>query len=280
MFSIQLSAKKVARIVTRAALDKVVKEHEFQMIDWSDDKKTAELGKALSANWVVRGTLQKLDGSFITTVSILDVKTLEVMGGGRIRMASIGEAFDLMNELVDQTAHTMTGGSGQTNISNRGDYQLGGFGPAGGRIFYDKGAYSNGWRYLEAAPFENEFEGIQWGAYEQNVEGTSTRLGTGKQNTQIVVDYLRRIGESGKAAQLCDSLVIGEYSDWFLPSKDELNLMYENLKKKGLGEFSNSWYWSSSQIYNLYSWDQYFSDGRQDYYYKYFTHSVRAVRAF
>jgi TolB-like protein len=115
MFIIQLSSKRIARVVTRAAIDKVIREHQFQTGDWSDDRKTAELGKALNANWVVHGTLQKLDGSFIITVSILNVKTPEVMGGGLIRMASIDEAFDLMNDLVDQTAQTMTGGSENTN---------------------------------------------------------------------------------------------------------------------------------------------------------------------
>jgi len=56
--------------------------------------------------------------------------------------------------------------------------------------------------------------------------------------------------------------------------------MYKNLKAKGLGGFSNSWYWSSSQ-YNLFNaWVQYLSVGPQDYAGKNVTYSVRAVRAF
>jgi hypothetical protein len=71
------------------------------------------------------------------------------------------------------------------------------------------------------------------------------------------------------------------YDDWFLPSKDELNLMYQNLKQKGLGEFSSSWYWSSSEDGNYGAWNQHFSDGSQGYITKDNTSlSVRAVRAF
>ena len=41
---------------------------------------------------------------------------------------------------------------------------------------------------------------------------------------------------------------LNTYKDWFLPSKDELNLVYENLYLKSLGSFSDSKYWTSSQI--------------------------------
>jgi hypothetical protein len=70
------------------------------------------------------------------------------------------------------------------------------------------------------------------------------------------------------------------HDDWFLPSKDELDLMYRNLKQKGLGGFSNDWYWSSSLDDTGYSWGQYFGDGSQNDYRKIYTVSVHCVRAF
>jgi TolB-like protein len=104
--------------------------------------------------------------------------------------------------------------------------------------------------------------------------------------------YMECSGELGSfnwdqaitAAQNYDG---GGFSDWRLPTLDELNLMYVNLKARNLGGFSNGWYWSSSQ----YSSDnargqnngarvQRFSDGNQYGYYKSDTYSVRAVRAF
>jgi hypothetical protein len=169
------------------------------------------------------------------------------------------------------------------NAKNDNELKVGGKGPTGGIVFYDKGTNTNGWRYLEAAPVETEFK-AEWGAYEKNVKGTDTALGTGKQNTQIIVDYLRHIGESGKAAQLCDSLSINGYNDWHLPSKEELNLMYKNLKQKNWSGFSNDWYWSSSQYNSEYSQAQRFGDGSQ-YTHDYngnkdYVFSARAVRIF
>jgi hypothetical protein len=158
-------------------------------------------------------------------------------------------------------------------------YKRGEFGPAGGLIFYDKGAFSGGWRYLEAAPAEIEFI-APWGALGKDVSGTTTAIGTGKRNTQLIADYLRQTGESGRAAQLCTSLDFNGNKDWFLPSKDELNLMYTNLKQKGLRGFQNNWYWSSSQASSSDVWYQDFSDGLQDSYFKRGNYCVRAVRAF
>jgi hypothetical protein len=159
-------------------------------------------------------------------------------------------------------------------------YRVGSFGPAGGLVFYDKGAYTDGWRYLEAAP--SACGSAEWGAYDKSVSGTETAVGSGKWNTQLIVDYLRGTGETGKAAQLCADLNIGGYKDWFLPSKDELDLMYKNLKAKGFGNFIIDAYWSSSQGYADTAWRQRFSDGNQDNFYSSKDHSfsVRAVRAF
>ncbi|GHV10498.1 hypothetical protein FACS189491_00040 [Spirochaetia bacterium] len=80
---------------------------------------------------------------------------------------------------------------------------------------------------------------------------------------------------------MCASFNYDGYTDWFLPSLDELDLMYKNLAMKGLGGFTGDWYWSSSELSIGYVWEQRFSDGRQGYYYlKDGTSCIRAVRAF
>jgi hypothetical protein len=160
------------------------------------------------------------------------------------------------------------------------DYNVGSVGPAGGLVFYDKGSNTDGWRYLEAAPEETDFSNVQWGAYNKTISKTGTAVGTGKQNTQVIVHRLNQWGESRKAAQLCASLNVNGYKDWFLPSKDELDLMYKNLKMKLLGGFRDNWYWSSSADNIRYAWDQRFSSSSQGLHTKGSMFSVRAVRAF
>jgi len=189
-----------------------------------------------------------------------------------LRVASIEELFDKIPELVRNMQNEMAGVKVRT-------YNVGDIGPAGGYIFYDKGVISDGWRYLEAAPV-NFPNAVQWGAYQQDVPGTSMAIGTGKRNTELIVNRLNQLGETGRAAQLCVQFEYGGYRDWFLPSKDELDLMYKNLKQKGLGGFGNNYYWSSSQDSNSDAWQQWFSDGYQYRYGKVNTCSVRAIRAF
>jgi hypothetical protein len=72
----------------------------------------------------------------------------------------------------------------------------------------------------------------------------------------------------------------GGLNDWRLPTKEELNVIYQNLKKKGLGGIFEEWYWSSSENNINSAWVQYFSDGDQYNLVKGSTRCVRAVRAF
>jgi len=147
----------------------------------------------------------------------------------------------------------------ETSAPNK-TYKVGDIGPAGGFVFYDKGVFSNGWRYLEAAPAETEFW-AWWGFYrEKGYLSTEERVGFGKRNTQFIV---KELGNDEYAAQLCINLNIDGFTDWFLPSKDELDLMYKNLRKKGLGGFTDEIYWSSSQGRNNEPWYQIFEDGQQ-----------------
>jgi hypothetical protein len=112
------------------------------------------------------------------------------------------------------------------------------------------------------------------------ITGTSTGIGAGKTNTATIMAYQTRTGSLCLAANTCDELSAGDFDDWFLPSRDELMLMYTNLKSKGWGGFGNGWYWSSSEHSSFYAYCQRFNDGSRDYNSKGNTYSVRAVRAF
>ena len=151
-------------------------------------------------------------------------------------------------------------------------------------MFYVDLTNPPGSRYLEAAPVGAEVQRT-W-ATEANqsspVTGAdSTAIGTGEQNTADIVAQSGNLAATS-AAIYCSDLVSGGQSDWFLPSKDELNLMYTNLRSAStpLGGFSTGFYWSSSEGGDDSAWSQYFFIGVQYNYSKYFPYYVRPVRAF
>jgi len=80
------------------------------------------------------------------------------------------------------------------------------------------------------------------------------------------------------AARICYDLVLGGYSDWFLPSKDELNQLWIN--RVAVGGFANAYYWSSTENNNNNAWNQNFDNGNQNNNNKNNTNYVRAVRDF
>lgn len=91
------------------------------------------------------------------------------------------------------------------------------------------------------------------------------------------------------SGQCCEELSLEGYNDWFLPSKDQLNLMYQNIGQGNslglgnIGNFSNHWYWTSEiDLSNPpYShWMQYFGNGTQRLVPATAYSSMRAVRAF
>ncbi|GHU26837.1 hypothetical protein FACS1894164_18450 [Spirochaetia bacterium] len=173
-------------------------------------------------------------------------------------LAGCGDLSGRPNGTGNNNGTGDSNGTGNNNSTTV--YKVGDTGPAGGIIFYDKGFVSDGWRYLEAAPVEVEVPGIEAGTWVPN--GTSVGTGSGKKNTEILVNYHEENGQTGKAAQLSNALVYNGYDDWFLPSKAELDLMYSNLKSKGLGGFSSGWYCSSSAA-SFGMWAQSFSNGAQ-----------------
>ena len=149
----------------------------------------------------------------------------------------------------------------------------------GGIVFYLDG---NGGGLI-AAP-SNQSSGAQWGCYGTPISGADgTAIGTGAQNT---IDIESGCSTPGTAADICVNLVLSGYTDWFLPSKDELNLMYQNIGQGnalGLGNvggFANYVYWSSTELDNNDAWKRSFGSGAQNLGSKLVNGYVRSVRAF
>ena len=87
----------------------------------------------------------------------------------------------------------------------------------------------------------------------------------GEMNTAIIISSQVAIGDDGDdyAARLCADLQKGGYGDWYLPSIDELNLMYTNLQLEGLGGFTGSFYWSSTEVSSSGAFGKNFGNGSQ-----------------
>lgn len=166
------------------------------------------------------------------------------------------------------------------------NYQIGERGPAGGYIFYDKGVYSEHWRYLEAAPEkwynEDGDPNALWGCYGDFMGAEATGIGAGEINTMQITDNCSQLDFG---ALLCTEYSVEFdgviYTDWFLPSKDELNEMYINLKINGLGGLEDDYYWSSSETTRIIAWLQGFDNGLQyKNLFRFNSIKVRPVRAF
>ena len=125
---------------------------------------------------------------------------------------------------------------------------------------------------------EDQSSGVQW--HNVNFISTgaeATSVGSGAINTAMIIAAQ---GEGTYAASVARAHNGGGFDDWFLPSKDELNLMYLNLKTKDLGDFSGTVYWTSSEAFLDSAWAQGFSFRGYDNFGTSSINNVRAVRAF
>ncbi len=143
----------------------------------------------------------------------------------------------------------------------------------GGIIFYIDDTGQHG---LIAAQTDQS-TGIRWYNGTYKVTGASgTTLGTGQTNTNKIVATL---GEGNYAAIICQQLTLNGYSDWFLPSKDELVLLF-NLDSEY--KLTNNDYWSSTESggtgYGSGAW--YRSKNFSGYGNESYSAKVRAIRAF
>ena len=160
-------------------------------------------------------------------------------------------------------------------------YQVGDL-AEGGIVFY---VDSTGQHGLVAAM--EDLEGTyEWGCYEQGVNGADgTSIGTGNQNTMDIVNQGCTTENGGiTAAQAALDAEINGYSDWYLPSNDELVEMYYTIGNGGpegnIGGFSSLWYWSSSEVSNVGAWLFSFVYGGASLNSKLDTYRVRVIRAF
>ena len=155
----------------------------------------------------------------------------------------------------------------------------------GGKIAYlfqpGEAGYVEGENHgLIAAPSDQSASAI-WGCDGTVIAGADAQtIGSGMQNTQ---DILAGCSAAGIAAKICSDLTLGGYSDWYLPSIDELEKLDENMDE--IGGFSSTTpnYISSTESSSTTAWGMYVFPGpqlSQDNYGKGSSFRVRAVRTF
>lgn len=185
-------------------------------------------------------------------------------------------------------------------------YKVGDVGPGGGLIFFvDTLSKFDGFTYLEAAP--TDISAAAWassvaGCFDSSNVATSclvgsvysvsqadssridaAKIGQGSPNTALI----RTRNSSGAsvddtvfAAGLADAYVYGGTTDWYLPSINELAQMHTNLKVRGLGNFQDTYYWSSTEFGTSSAWYILFGPGYFSNISKSFTFSIRPIRSF
>lgn len=162
-------------------------------------------------------------------------------------------------------------------------YVVGGRGEAHGWVFYDKGEYTDGWRYLEAAT--KDIEGtFKFGITAQlDSSHTSYGIGDGKTNTDNIYANYADIDGALDATNSFSDGINGVYRyDYFLPSRQELQEMYTVLHLNGKGNFKDDVYWSNSfsGITIDYVYTVNFGDGTSPNQYKLYENLIRPIRAF
>jgi len=144
----------------------------------------------------------------------------------------------------------------------------------GGIIFYLDSLKQHG---LIAA-LSDASGGVQWynGGYIATNALDST-IGGGQANTTAIIN----VQSAGTYAANVASQTANGYSDWYLPSKAELALMYTNLHVKGLGGFVGNYYWTSTEYNANQAWAQDFGQVNSQFgYWKNNQAHVRPVRKF
>jgi hypothetical protein len=183
---------------------------------------------------------------------------LSVPEGRLARVAGVSHenpvrAFEAVSLFIDDVSLSCAQG---------GECKVGDTGPGGGIVFYVASSNfpSTGsdcgttCRYLEAAPSDQSGGGPWCDNSSTFLGATSTGIGGGMDNT-IIADATCMSG----AIQIAADYSNNSKTDWYLPSRDELNQLY--LQRGKVGSFSAANYWSSSENSAYGAWAQGFFIG-------------------
>lgn len=213
----------------------------------------------------------------IITVSLVAVGCKKKEGCTDSTATNYDAAAEKDNGSCIAATTTTTGGTTTGTVAKIGDFR------DGGVVFWVDSTDNTKGLVVDL----NDLERAPWGCNAATFNGAiGTAIGTGSQNTK---DKIAGCSEDSTATVFCANSTSGGHSDWFLPSKDELNEIYKNkavIETAVLGNggsvFLDQYYWSSSGSVsgsNI-AWEQTFNGGGQYFGDSKFSNNVRAVRAF
>ncbi|GEM_PF-3111214 len=223
--------------------------------------------------------------------TISDSKTSDGSGAGTFTSSITGLVKGGTTYYVRAYA---TSSTGSTAYGDEVSLKTCGYtGPGGGLVFYDRGVYTTGdpngdWRYLEAAPADQGYYMWTISSLISTLIGTTgAAVGTGKANTIAIIAQVNDPLQTEYAAAKCTAYSNNGKSDWFLPSKEELHLVYTNLYQQGLlsGYGTTNFHYSSSEMnYNMvwlhgFEWNS-GVQGSNDKGYSGYKRFVRAIRSY
>ena len=231
---------------------------------------------------VTNGTLSSFTGS-VTGTAYTATFTPSAEGATTINV--VGGAFTDLAGNNNDAATQFTWTYQATSTPAVGDFYQGGV------VFYlfedgDTG-YVGGETHGLIAAVQDQSSGIRW--HNGNLVETSasaTAIGTGAANTNAII-AVQGATEIDYAAGLARAYNGGGYTDWFLPSKEELSEMQTNkatinttASENSGSDFGVRFYWSSTEENNQYAWEMSIDSGSVVWYDKGSSNGVRAVRAF
>ena len=281
IFTAEYAAAGGANVVDRTSFDKIRAQLSFQTSDWSNSNKVAQLGKALNANQVVVGQLFKFREQIVIAIKVIDVNTTTILASHTEKVSDVEKLFDKISGICQKLSEACAVSGMQ--------YKVGDEGPGGGIVFYaskegftvyDGQGEDEICHYLEMSKTSL---GMSYSS-DAGIVLTENGLGWGKSNCYKILQESYHPTESSCAAYRCSlyATATTKQGDWFLPSKDELNLMYQTQRARVLATSSEDW-WLLSSSYTHYEPGDYYAcqnfySGETDATYD--ACSVRAIRAF
>jgi hypothetical protein len=100
----QIVSQNRLTIVDRTNLDSVMREMRFQLSDWTNDSKAAQLGKAVKAQYLIRGQLMKMDGQFFLSATMQDIEGLQIVASANKQFSSLGQILTILPDFTNALA--------------------------------------------------------------------------------------------------------------------------------------------------------------------------------